>query len=375
MKGKWYNILDRLYDEANLKIKAVTGRTLEKANFDFFSSSTKYGYWDKSLNKIGLNVVLFNYYEENAIKFVLFHEICHQVVSEIYNYHGSEHHGHHFKVACDMLGIDNRACGSSDFLKEYKKGEKNPLITKLEKLLDVSGRSEEEAQLFLNKANELMIKYNLSLEDVLGTDRMFLKRQVGESYERFPTYLFWLGNMINSYYGVRYIKSFSKVHKMHLGKSYSKENVNSVKNYDYLYHIELYGEADKLDLAEYVYETILNKAEELYEDYKNDPNRVKGYRKLSKKAFFVGLFEGFESKLKLSQKKVVDDLEESSGELIRLDDPILDEYYNKAYSRARSGHVSGSSASGYEAGYKEGSNLSIRNGVKSSSSDRQLIGS
>jgi predicted SprT family Zn-dependent metalloprotease len=354
MKNQWISMIDKFYEEALVKIQKSTGQLLNKANIDIFVSVGRTnGYWSLERRMIGLNERLFKYHEQNAVKFVLWHEIAHQMVSEIYKYEGAESHGEHFKRACLVLGIDDKACHSVDFLVGYKCGSTNPVMKKLEKLLDVSGRSEEEAQIFLNKANELMIKHNLNLNDILGRDRLFLKRQVGENYNRFPTYLFKLGKIMEDFYGVKYIKSYATIMK-----DIGKGNIKT-----YTFHIELYGEPDKLDLAEYVYDNILRKAEELYEVYKNDENRYKSGRKLSKKAYFSGLLNGFYDKLKKSQVVVVKEMEKEKGELICLDDPVLTEYYDRAYSNKRSSYVGGGYGSGYGAGYGDGQGMSISSGV------------
>ena len=365
MKNQWLYQIDKYYDEAiNVLINHNSSYRLEKANIDIFvSSGRRNGYWNSSKRVIGLNENLFKYYEENGVKFVLWHEIAHQVVSEIFKYEGVNSHGEHFKRACLILGINDKSCHDSEFLSNYKCGKSNPIMNKLEKLLDVSGRSEAEAQSFLNKANELMLKHNLTLNDIYGNNRLFLKRQVGGNYNRFPTYLFSLGSIMNDFYGVKYIKTYAYV-----------SEIGNKLNRKITYHMELYGEPDKLDLAEYVYENILRKSDELYEFHKNDESReISSYRKLSKKAFYNGLFKGFRSKLEQSQKTVVEKLEEERGELIKLDDPLLKEYYESAY-RVQQRNIASSRASGFNAGYSAGKGLVIQSVIKSESKGQLISG-
>lgn len=359
MKNNQLAIVQRFYEEAITKLKRVAGYEIKQANIDIFISSGKmHGYWRRDINTIGLNQRLFDYFEEGAVKFVLWHEIAHQVVTQVFKTDGSEPpHGAFFQKACDVLGIDSKPCQTDDFLNNYMSGKTSPIIKRIEKLMDTSGRSEQEAQAFLNKASEIMIKHNLSMKDIVGTERLFLKRQVGENYNRFPTYLFSLGYLMEEFYGVKFIKSHARFY------------VNGVMKTTF--HMELYGDPDKLDVAEYIYDNILRKADELYEDHKNDPSRSIGHRKLSKKAFYTGLIKGFKEKLAASNEVVIEKMNEEKGEIVKLDDPILTEQYHKDY-RVKYGNSYGFSGSGYDQGYQSGQSMTIRSGMKGNNSQLAL---
>lgn len=350
-------LINRLYAEASQIVLRRLHKRLEPAHLAIQDMSGTWGLWNPSKRIIALSVKLVNYYETDAVRYVLFHEVAHQIVTEIFNFdcHGCPH-GEHFKKACEILEIPNNVCSSHDFLAGFKSGHKSPIIEKVIKLMNTTGRTESEQKAFLAKAHTIMFKHNLSMVDIHGEESIYAKRSVGESYKRFPSYLFDVAGLVSEFYGVKYIRSYHFV----------LDGINKNSRY----HIEFFGTPEKLDVAEYIYNAILNNAEILYKDFKNSEDRAIGYRKISKKAFITGLVEGYKEKLKSTLKESeyeyqrAHDFEDTA--LLKMDDPMLKERYNDAYSHRRSIGYQASSGSGREAGREAGRSLSINQAVKSS---------
>jgi hypothetical protein len=331
---------------------------LEPANFSLADMNSKWGTWNPEKRLITLSIKLINNYPENAIKFVLFHEIAHQVVSEVFKFHcDGISHGEHFQKACDVLEIPMKTCCSHDFLNEFEHGENSPILSKIQKLMDTTGRTEEETIAFMRKAQEIMMKHNLSLQDVIGKSKLYIKRAVGESYARFPTYIFSIAVLISKFYGVQYIRSYH----------YTTFGVDARSSTNY--HIEFFGEPEKLDIAEYMYHAILNNGDYLYEEFKNNPEREIGCRKISKASFMEGLVAGFTAKMSKMKVEAEAEIIKTHGYngILKLNDPMLREAYESCYNNRKNVARVSSRGDGRSAGFNAGQNLSIHSGVKSNS--------
>lgn len=362
MKNKYLQTIQKLFWEAEELVQKRLNTHLVQPSFILFpdTGQRRNGFYRVGEGVIGLKESLFTHYEPGALKYVLWHEIAHQIVDQIFNVRDQvTPHGETFKRACDVLGIDSSATHTVDELNSYfKSGKESSIIGKIKKLMDVSGRSEEESQVFLNKANELLIRHNLSMKDISGSDNLYLDRPVGKSYKRFPSYLYTLGKILRDFYNVEYIRSYSQVYTGKLKSSFKTETT---------YHLELFGTPENLDLAEYIHDCVLANAEKFYQEFKNNPRRRKHeFAKISRAAFFTGVFQGFYNKLYESQKQVVKDIEVKENMLVSLDDPILKDNYRKHYPDRVSAQTSAIRGAGYGSGFSKGSQMNISTPVKSS---------
>lgn len=332
----------------------------------------KWGEWVPGIRLIRLNAILFRKYEWEAVRRVLKHEVGHQIVSEVFGFNGHGcSHGEHWKLACNAIGlVYPTRCDSPSFMEGLKTIVETTMTDKVRKLL-VKGTdgsvTKEEAELFLNKAQELMMRHEITMKDITGTDRLWLKRPVGESYVRWPHWVWDVANLLTTFYSVKSIRSYHYV------------------NGRLRYHLELLGEPDNLDIAEYVFYAIVNNGKELFEkaltEHREKCKSDVGYRsnfadysgrlgRFTFASFMRGLVKGFKEKL-YSQQDIIEDKinHETDGSysvVAMSNKKLLDEMYDKAYpnSRKLSGvrYSSRSSAAGRAAGQNLSLNQAVRNG-------------
>ena len=340
------------FNRINYNIYQNTGKMLELPKFSMIKGTSRWGYWDANERKISLSIELFKNFEWGAAVHVLKHEMAHMVVSEIFKFENCRAHGEAFKLACKSVGVDDRRCCSEDFLRGFKgSGESDPIVSKIRKLMSkgqCSSVTDAEANIFLNKARELMHSYNLTQEQITGSEKTYVQRPVGGKHKRFPTWLWDLGNLVSDYYYVKYIRSCERD-----------------RNFNSYYYIELFGDPSNVDVAEYVFHVLMYQGLKAYEEHKNNPNRNHSYRKLSKVAFMKGVIRGYRSKLGAVNKETV--TEEEYG-IIKKNDAVLKEEYEKSYPNMKNVSVARAVGDGAESGFNAGKNITINDGVKSSSS-------
>jgi len=342
------------YSKINYKLAHTHKKSLStpiiKLNDQIHS---KWGSWNPTTRTITLSLELLRNYEWGAVEYVLKHEMAHQIVSEVFNMdcYGVAH-GEAWARACGMVGIEPVRCSSKDFLASFKSSSNSKIVDKIHKILihaNDGGATEEEADTFMVKARELMIKHNLKMQDITGESQVWVKRPFGLNFKRFPSWMSSMASLLKDHYHVKCVITYAMV-----------KGVN-VKR------LELFGEPSNLDIAEYVGHALLAQGDYLYEQFKNDENREAiRWGKISKASFLDGLFEGYADKLSKNYKQAVEKIKATDGTIVpAFDDRLLSEMFNKGYSNLRSSSRMASRGGGRTAGRDAGSNLTLAKGVSS----------
>lgn len=346
----------------------------------------KWGEWNPETRTIRLNVSLFRDFEWAAVVRVLKHEVAHQIVSEIFNFNSFGcTHGEHWKIACEAVNLDTPTrCDSANFLDGLKGGQESLMVTKVRMLMakgSDNAVTKEESQLFLNKAQELMMKHQITSLDVTGTDKVHVKRPVGKHYKRFPHWLWDIGNLLSEFYSVRCIRTYAYV-----------------PNKGFRYYLELFGEPQNLDVAEYMFYGIINNGKILFnralEEHRNKWKTDQHYKaqvtrysydtgkercsKFTEATFMRALVSAFKMQLynqrtevkRGMDAKTVSDYMLVSGK----NEALLEEMYGKAYGKVTHTSLSGYSGASRSAGTQAGANLRLRQGVTSSGNSGRYLG-
>jgi hypothetical protein len=370
LESSFYNIREEIYKKLKKDLKAPSFAIKEN-----LTRAETCGTWSKSDRIISLKRSFIKNYEWNAIEFILRHEIAHMIVDEIFAFDNSRPHGEAFKMACDTLGIDNSRLVDDNILNGFKGNCNNPIADKVRKLM-VHGNdkacSKEEAEVFLEKAQELMIRHNIKMVDVCGSERFFVKRPVGPTFERRPTWLWMLGQIVMESCNVKAIL------------------IEDCKQS----RLEIYGEPNNLDVAEYIFNALLVQGTYLYNSYlKNVRDIRKTEIEIAKKkaslnntsyklyltfspkpssgSFLCGLFNGYYTKTNGNKKVVLDKIQKEDGAIIMSNDKLLNEMYNKSYNVRNGSSRRFSLNSHYYAGNNAGKNLTL---AKPVSGSRKTIG-
>ena len=136
------------------------------------------------------------------------HEMAHMIVSEIWHDipDNGNSHGELFKKACAVMDVDSAGSHSSIEKAEYRLPENERIVEKIHKLFCLGESNyEKEARAAVMKAEELMIKYNISMRDLPKEGRVFVARPVGNLYTKVPSYVVRLSRIISDHYFVKHI--------------------------------------------------------------------------------------------------------------------------------------------------------------------------
>lgn len=390
----WLYRLQSSFNKIQSEISVHTGKHLKSAIFEINpNTKSKWGSWTPSSRVMCFSASLLRNYEWAAVEHVMRHEVAHQIVSEIFGMdcYGVAH-GAAWQEACKIVNIDPKRCESSDELSEFKGTCSSPMVEKVRKILihaNDEAATEAEAETFMRKAKELMLRHDIAMKDVVGSDRLFVTRPFGPLFKRWGSHMWKLGGFLSRHYDVKYIKT------------YGPNNTS---------RLELFGEPDKLDIAEYVGHALLNQAELLYEkqrvkvgeekalkrlekrDLSLDGLKYTPYsRKLSKRAFIEGVISGYSAKMdeerqfvrekvavEVAKEKCVDTGSRyTEGDMAIVpvyNAKLLNEMHGKAYSGLRTTTISCSRGSGYGEGHDAGKSLRLSRGVNAGGNSGRLLG-
>ena len=395
----WGMKLQRLYKDIRKELYGERGSIDGKQlNVPLFRINLKrWGEWNPSTRTISLCEDLFLRFEWGAVEHVLRHEMAHQIITEVWDFDYCGHvHGAAFVRACKLLNISSERCTPETLLMGFTGDDKLPIVDKVRKLLvkgNDSAATDGESKVFLKKAHELMAHHSIDMQIICGEDRLFIPRPVGPLYKHYPSWESHLSKLVEEYYGVERI-----IMPVYIdGIRYQ--------------HMTFFGTPSQLDVAEYIYNAILNIGEILYRQFlskrkaehqvmindwyadcqkKNEQRRLDPtarvyfnnkpkQRKASKGAFMGGLIRGYKDVLAKKHQEVLERIEREEGEsksLLLLDDPMLNEAYHKQYPNIRTFSTNGSYGAGHSEGLTAGRNMRIRTGVAPGGIDnRKLIGS
>jgi predicted SprT family Zn-dependent metalloprotease len=339
------------FNDINITVRDRLHKRLELPRFVLHRGHSRWGYWQPKTRKLSLSEDLVRNFEWGAVVHVLKHEVAHMIVSEVFNMDDCRAHGEAFSKACRVIGVDDRRCCSTGYLDGFKGiNNESSVVTRIRKLMakgQCDGASEAEAEAFMSKAQSLMQQHNVSNTQVMGTEKVFIKRPVGGKHKRFPSWLWRLGDLVSTNYNVQNIRSYC---------------YNSRTGERYMY-LELFGEPHNVDVAEYVFHVVMSQGEAMYNRYKKDPNRQRGFRKLTKPAYMAGLIRGYASTL--DDHRDDEDISDEDEALLLANDAILKERYRRAYPRMTTTHRAGPRGDGGLAGERAGSGINVRAGVGS----------
>lgn len=326
-------------------------------------ANARFGCWFPERRLIELHERLLLTFPRDSVVEVLRHEIAHQVISELL---GGDRagltHGEDWKRIARLLGCDDRAESCDSALRAHARDTDQGMIERVRKLMDHgrnAGTTTAEAAAFLRKARELMMRHQIAQRDLdehALDQTVYTQRPVGQLFKRLPGYYHLLGGLLSDHYFVHYIQLWTRV--MVDGK------------FDYRTHLELFGEAQHLDVAEYVCDQLLQRADVIWNGTRRELKK-RGERP-SKRAFMNGLFTGFSDSLEKEKEREDIELPPETRALILRVSAHRDRKYRDAYPKLRLSSLSISKDASHEAGYETGQKLKIRPGVGSGSGRKRL---
>lgn len=291
---------------------------MKKPMFSIRDLNEKLGYWILEKREICLSRDLVINHSWDAVVEVLLHEIAHQFASEaLHAYHESPH-GRSFKKACQLLRANPKASGRYRPLDERVANSSlsvdDKILLRVKKLMALAEScNRHEAEAAMAKAHELIAKYNIDLL-AYNKNRDFSSVFLGKPALRHYREAYHLANLLQDFYFVSGIwVSTYVLEKGKMGRV-----------------LEISGTIQNIKIASYIYDFIRHYIDAKWRDY----NKTKRLNRFRKTDFAVGIIEGFQSKLESKNKK--NKTAKKNSALIKIEDPLLDQYMKHRYPRLTS---------------------------------------
>ncbi len=332
--------------------------------FEIIRTKKVMGAWLSDSRTIQISYFLICDHSWQVVLNVLKHEMAHQICSDLFN-NSQGGHGADFQKACVMLGLPDEYRGASGDLPDMnfagaetvltKDGRK--FIDKVEKLLALAkSDNENEAVLAMQKANELIEKYNLGHSQ--GQEYSFIV--INTAKKKVQRFQRMICGILRDFFFVKVVYSF----------------VYAPWQDCYLKTIELFGRVENITIAEYSYHFLENKLASLW---LHNKGCYSGNGLRAKNSYYLGVLNGFKKKLALQRQ--VRDAEKSSCDhdctvsgdtrslqiqnMVEAESRQLSEYIGLRYPRLRTYRPQPAKvyADSFDAGVKAGKQINIHKGV------------
>jgi hypothetical protein len=321
-----------------------------------------WGTWDSDNRTIRISSHLIKEHSWDTVTNILKHEIAHQMVSTYYQQ--EDGHGPLFKHCCKVIGTPDEFCkAGGDLPEEFDNPEKHlmdssqrDILIKIEKLLALAqSNNENEAFLAMEKANQLIEKYNFERINLTRSSE-YTYKIITHKKKRVENYQRRICSILQNHYYVDII--YCRQYDALANETYKT--------------IELFGTIENVTIAEYVYFFLLNSLEPLWKTHQLN-NKTTGSKKRS---YWLGLLDGFRDKLDKSitarhQSKAISKIKPSHA-LVLVEDSKLDDFLRKRHPKIRStSHKGGKIDPGnYNAGFSDGKNIIINKGINKNDGNR-----
>jgi len=294
---------------------------------------------------------------------VLKHEMAHQLCSTRGLDAG---HGPHFQAACVMLGVPavyRSARGdspevftdletASEMVQEGRR-----FFAKVEKLLAL-GRSsnEHEAALAMQKANELIEKYNLQ-QTTTEQERRYAHTIINRHKKRIEVWQKSICAILTNFF-------YTKIIYASIYDPLSDEKYKT---------IEIFGRAENVAVAEYCYHFLERELESLWQ---MNRGRFQGRTITEKRSYWLGVLHGFRKKLQSQAAAKPGSgprpAANTTSALVVAADLGLEAFVSQQFPRLRSIRQTGPSINRttYDHGATDGHNIVLHKGVDGQDGNR-----
>jgi hypothetical protein len=296
------------------------------------------GYFESSGFRIGINKSLMYSDKEENLKNILRHELAHYLCYIKYSYYDIKDHGDAFKRVCSSYNWgENVSRENSDISEEdikFNESSKETVVMKkVRKLMELSeSNNKNESELATAKANELLLKYNLSNADNNEDDQEVCLKRILHSKRRTSKH--------DAIFKI--LKTFMVEPLYSGGRD--------------CFYIEIIGDRINVSLADYVATYLENELENQWEFAQLNNPCLKGIN--HKNNFMRGISKGYVEKIKETQRTTINDnsliiISEKLRENVKMIYPKLSKVHSKITKNKDAEQI----------GVKMGKDLNIRKGI------------
>lgn len=290
--------------------------------------------------QIGLNRKLVYSTKESILREILQHEFAHYLT--FIEFGEVQSHGAEFHEVCRRHGFPqavSEATMNLEAANDLKVGDLDAerVLEKVKKLLQLAQSSNvHEAETATSKANELLLRHNLSLISQGDDEPLYLDRLLPR--KRKDAKLLAIYEILRHFI-VRPVLSQGKG----------------------ICCLEVSGTKTNVDLARYVAGFLDRELDELWLRAKSD-FKLQGLK--ARNSFYMGVAAGFDTKMKGVKERFSD----ADRKSLRVIEGALDERVSRIYRRLSSSSSSrGHDGRAHSLGHESGKSLTIRKGVESNS--------
>lgn len=342
LERAWGRALYRWWEHTN---REYLHGALRRPQIHLGDGEAHLGEWDPAQRRITISRQHIRRDPWTAVLDTLRHEMAHQFVWEVLGARDERPHGEAFRQACQRLRCDPRPTAAAHVAGD----DEQRVVRLVRKLLSLGDSpNENEAQAAVNKAQRLLLEYNIDLVEA-DAARAFERRQLGRVKGRHPAWELWLAMILNEYFFVEvlWVRSYDA----------PRDREGTL--------LEIYGTATNLDMAEYVYDYLSQLLERLWDDYRTARGLTDNRERMR---YFAGVLQGFHGKLGRQRADLAEGAADvpATRDLVWQGDPQLQAWYRWHNPRIQTRQTGGVAASdAFRHGVEEGRRVSLRRPVTS----------
>jgi len=227
--------------------------------------------------------------------------------------------------------------------------DKEAILKKIKKLMALAGScNENEAKAAAEKAQELMVRHQLTVQCIQNVDFEYEDVNIGQAKKIMKEHSLIL-HILSQHF---FVKTY--LHPRFTG--YSRTGKRQYNN-----DIQIVGTPVNVAVAKYVFDYLLHTYKRLWKDYKG----ASGCDESAKGAYFYGLTEGIKSRLKEVKIKV-----ETETGLVVIDDQGLVAKMKEMSLKKRQGPSYSRDADAEADGFDHGKKVQIARGLDNNSENK-----
>lgn len=239
----------------------------------------------------------------------------------------------------------------------------NKVIEKIQKLLSLANSdNEHEAKNATTRANELLLKYNLSLQQIEDHQSEYVIETLnGSDGLQLKTHQSYITDLLGEFFFVRI-----HVSNTFFGQSSGRYSRRHGPRTQYKKVLQLVGTKENVQIATYIFQYLNEVYPKLWKDYYDRDSSI---QQSHKKSYYAGLTLGIGRMLEATKWKV----EEEMG-LVLYDDPALKKFSDDITKGNTHKGTSRDNIDGevFRDGVKQGEQIKLAKPIESTSTDNGL---
>lgn len=226
--------------------------------------------------------------------------------------------------------------------------EQSPLIQRIKKLLSLAtSQNDFEAKAAADKANELLVKHNLSMQELSDVEKDYTANSVVRAKYKLSVEEELVGGLMQNFFviALRNVVKWDLVNGI-----FPRATVR----------LTLIGERGNVAIAKFAFEFLLKHGKKEFLARK----KAKLLKEKDRKSFFTGYVLGLDQQFKSTRKKV-----ETGAGLVVVVDPGIEKWARAEFGKFGSSPPGASFGNGHDIGFEVGKETRLQRAVPSERTD------